>query len=52
MEHLGVSAGPDVGAALAHLEELRIAEGPLPHEVARRRLSEWWHARGGASRKP
>ncbi|MYB24916.1 MAG: hypothetical protein F4X37_07440 [Acidimicrobiia bacterium] len=52
MEHLGVSAGPDVGAALAYLEELRIAEGPLPHEVARRRLSEWWHARGGASRKP
>ncbi|MDE0195156.1 MAG: hypothetical protein OXP08_06350, partial [bacterium] len=42
MAHLGIDAGPDVGAALRHLEELRIAGGPLDGEEARRRLSEWW----------
>ncbi len=42
MAHLGIAAGPDVGAALRHLEELRIAGGPLDGDEARRRLSEWW----------
>ena len=42
MAHLGIAAGPDVGAALRHLEELRIAAGPLDDDEARRRLSEWW----------
>ncbi|MCY3662979.1 MAG: hypothetical protein OXH28_09165 [bacterium] len=42
MAHLGIDAGPDVGAALRHLEELRIAGGPLDGDEARRRLSEWW----------
>ena len=42
MAHLGIDAGPDVGAALRHLEELRIAGGPLTGDEARRRLSEWW----------
>lgn len=42
MAHLGIGEGPDVGAALRHLEELRIAEGPLDGDEARRRLSEWW----------
>ena len=42
MAHLGIDAGPEVGAALRHLEELRIAGGPLDGDEARRRLSEWW----------
>ena len=42
MAHLGINAGPDVGAALRHLEALRIAGGPLDEGEARRRLSEWW----------
>ena len=42
MAHLGIDAGPDVGTALDHLEELRIAGGPLDAGEARRRLSEWW----------
>ena len=42
MVHLGIDAGPAVGAALRHLEELRIAGGPLDGDEARRHLSEWW----------
>ena len=49
MAHLGIEAGPDVGAALRHLEELRIAGGPLDDDEARRRLSEWWE--GGRKRR-
>ncbi len=51
MAHLGIAAGPDVGAALGHLEELRIAGGPMDDDEARRRLSDWWQGgreRGGA----
>ena len=44
MAHLGIGAGPDVGAALRHLEELRIAGGPLGAEEARRRLRAWWES--------
>ena len=42
MAHLGIAAGPAVGAALRHLEELGIAAGPLSPEQARRRLTTWW----------
>lgn len=42
MRHLGIGEGPAVGAALAHLEELRIAGGPLNAAEARRSLSDWW----------
>ena len=49
MAHLGIEAGPDVGAALGHLEELRLAGGPLDGDEARRRLSEWWE--GGRKRR-
>ena len=42
MAHLGIGAGPDVGAALRHLEELRIAGGPLDGDEARRLLTRWW----------
>ena len=44
MAHLGIGEGPDVGAALRHLEETRIVGGPLSAEEARRRLSAWWEA--------
>jgi poly(A) polymerase len=42
MEQLGVPPGPVVGRALRHLFELRLDEGPLGKEEARRRLQEWW----------
>ena len=34
--------GPDVGRALDFLLELRLEEGPLGEEEARRRLDAWW----------
>jgi poly(A) polymerase len=37
-----------VGQALAFLKELRIEEGPLGAEEARRRLDAWWAERAGA----
>ncbi|HMK62717.1 MAG TPA: CCA tRNA nucleotidyltransferase [Acidimicrobiales bacterium] len=42
MEHLGISAGPLVGEALAFLLELRLEEGMLGEEEVRRRLEAWW----------
>jgi poly(A) polymerase len=48
MRHLGVGPGPVVGEALAFLKELRIEEGPLGEEEARRRLDAWWAERGAA----
>ncbi len=44
MAHLGIAAGPAVGAALRHLEELRITRGPLSPAAARRHLTAWWEA--------
>ena len=37
--------GPIVGRALAFLMELRLDEGPLGEEEARRRLQAWWDER-------
>jgi poly(A) polymerase len=45
MEQLGIGPGPDVGKAWRFLYELRMEEGPLGEEEARRRLDEWWAAR-------
>ena len=45
MEHLGVPPGPVVGEALAFLLELRLEEGPLGDDEARRRLDAWWAER-------
>jgi poly(A) polymerase len=45
MDHLGVPPGPVVGEALGFLLELRLEEGPLGEEEARRRLDEWWSKR-------
>ena len=42
MEQLGVKPGPVVGQALDFLLELRMEEGPLGEDEARRRLVEWW----------
>ncbi len=42
MEALSIPPGRDVGRALDFLLELRMDEGPLGEEEARRRLSDWW----------
>jgi poly(A) polymerase len=42
MAHLGLAPGPEVGRALDHLLELRLDEGPLGEDEARRRLDAWW----------
>jgi len=44
MEQLGLSPGRDVGRARDFLLELRLEEGPLGEDEARRRLDEWWKA--------
>ena len=41
MDHLGLAPGPEVGHALEFLLELRLEEGPLGEEEARRRLDAW-----------
>ncbi|HEX2046717.1 MAG TPA: CCA tRNA nucleotidyltransferase [Acidimicrobiales bacterium] len=45
MEHLGIGPGPDVGKAWRFLYELRLEEGPLGEDEARRRLDQWWASR-------
>jgi poly(A) polymerase len=49
MAHLGLPPGPIVGEALNFLLELRLDEGPLGEDEARRRLDAWWaeHASAG-----
>ena len=42
MSHLGIGPGPDVGAALRWLLELKRAEGVLPETELLRRLDAWW----------
>ncbi len=42
MDELGLEPGPDVGRALAFLLELRLEEGPLGEDEARKRLAQWW----------
>ncbi len=41
MEILDVASGPLVGAALDHLREIRLDEGPISAEEARRRVLAW-----------
>jgi poly(A) polymerase len=48
MAHLGVGPGRHVGEALAYLLELRMDEGPLGEEEARRRLDAWWSQRNAS----
>ena len=42
MTHLGLTPGRDVGDALEFLMELRLEEGPLGEDEAKRRLDVWW----------
>jgi poly(A) polymerase len=42
MAHLGIGPGRDVGRAWKFLYELRLEEGPLGEDEARRRLDAWW----------
>ena len=45
MAHLEIGPGKDVGEALKFLMELRLEEGPLGPEEAKRRLDRWWASR-------
>ncbi len=45
MAHLGIKPSRAVGEALAFLLELRLDEGPLGEDEARRRLDQWWAER-------
>jgi poly(A) polymerase len=49
MAHLGLTPGRDVGRALDFLLELRLEEGSLGEDEARRRLDVWWAERSGSS---
>jgi poly(A) polymerase len=42
MDELSLPPGREVGRALAYLLELRMDEGPLGEEEARKRLAAWW----------
>ena len=47
MEHLGIGPGPDVGAAMKYLLELKRSEGVLGTDEVLARLDSWWSARQG-----
>ena len=47
MEHLGLPPGREVGEALQFLLEIRLDEGLIGEDEARRRLDAWWAARPG-----
>ncbi|WP_343999493.1 CCA tRNA nucleotidyltransferase [Streptomyces thermocarboxydovorans] len=42
MEILGIKPGPDVGRAYKHMLELRLENGPMPHDEAVAALKQWW----------
>ncbi|MGW1667564.1 CCA tRNA nucleotidyltransferase [Streptomyces sp. NPDC002324] len=42
MEILGVGPGPAIGQAYKFLLELRLENGPMPHDEAVTALKEWW----------
>ncbi|MCP3989059.1 MAG: HDIG domain-containing protein [Actinomycetia bacterium] len=45
MAHLEIGGGPDVGAALAFLLELKRAEGEVSSDEVYARLDQWWAER-------
>ena len=42
MGHLGIAPGPDVGAAVKMLLEVKRSEGELSREELLERLDQWW----------
>jgi poly(A) polymerase len=44
MTHLGVAPGPVIGKALQFLLDIRLDEGLIGEDEARRRLDAWWRA--------
>jgi poly(A) polymerase len=50
MELLGIPPGKAVGEALAFLLEIRLDEGLIGEEEAKRRLLDWWSARRASRR--
>ena len=42
MDLLALTPGPEVGRALRMLLEVRMEEGPLGEDEARRRVLAWW----------
>jgi poly(A) polymerase len=46
MEILGITPGPQVGAAYRFLLELRLDEGPQSYDDAKAALLAWWAAQG------
>jgi poly(A) polymerase len=45
MAVLGLTPGPEVGEAMAFLEELRLSEGVRSPEEVGARLVAWWESR-------
>lgn len=45
MDHLGLAPGPEVGAAMRYLLELKHAEPELDREATIERLDAWWRNR-------
>ncbi len=45
IEQLGIAPGPVVGQAMKYLMEIRLEEGLIGDEEARKRLDAWWEAR-------
>ncbi|MGI9603883.1 MAG: HDIG domain-containing metalloprotein [Acidimicrobiales bacterium] len=45
MAHLGLEPGPDVGAAMKFLLEIKRTEGTLGADEVERRLDQWWAER-------
>ncbi|HVF14337.1 MAG TPA: CCA tRNA nucleotidyltransferase [Acidimicrobiales bacterium] len=50
MEQLGIGPSRDVGRARDFLLELRLEEGPLGEDEARRRLAKWWEVQQAPNR--
>jgi poly(A) polymerase len=48
MAHLGITPGPDVGAAMKFLLELKRSEGTLGEDDVFARLDQWWVERSSA----
>ena len=45
MKLLDLQPGPQVGAAMRYLLDVRLDEGLLGEEEITRRLTEWWRSR-------